>query len=120
MNTITYATAEKMVLEWQSLNDDKPFVVAFIDGTCENCADFEEFAVKEIEASSIPVYAVDVRANVIAFPPAYTPTTYWYFTKEAPPMIKKGAPPTRDLLLDLILKVLKVNRRESTIEKEFF
>jgi hypothetical protein len=120
MNTITYLDAEKMVLDWYQSNTNNPFVVAFVDSTCENCADFENFAVAEIENAGIPVHAVDVRTTQLAFPPAHTPTTYWYFIKEAPPLIKKGAPPTKDLLLELVLKVLKVNRGESTVEKEFF
>jgi hypothetical protein len=120
MNIITYAEAEEIVLNWYKSNTDSPFVVAFIDSTCENCNEFEHFAIPEIENSGISAYAVDVRSTQLAFPPSHTPTTYWYFIKEAPPLIKKGAPPTKIILLDLISKVLKINRGESTIETEFF
>lgn len=120
MKTITYQEAEQMVLDWMSSKTSTPFVVAFTDSTCENCQDFEDLAVGEIENNGIEIFSVDIKSNILAFPPTYTPTTYWYFTKDAPPLMKKGIPPSKELLLDLIHKVLRVNSGESTVYDEFF
>jgi hypothetical protein len=122
MKKLSYIQAEQTVLEWNKNDDKSPFVVAFVDSQCVNCANFEDFAVDTIENHDIQVITVDLRENKdsVAFPPMQTPTIFWYFTKDAPPLVKRGVPPSEDVLIDLIKKVLKVNRGESTIEDEFF
>jgi hypothetical protein len=118
MNYITYEEASTLSLEW---DNTKPLmVISFVDSHCESCQDFEELSVPEIEANGFKHYAIDLRSNSVPFPPSQTPTTYWYFANGMPPMVKKGAPPTKALLEESLNKMKRVYSGESTIEKEFF
>lgn len=115
---INYQTASELSLSW---NKDKPLmVISFIDGECLTCKDFDELVIPEICSHGIEHYSVDVRQNSIPFPPMSLPTSYWFFDDTRPPMVKKGVPPNKNMLLDLIVKAKKVYQGESTSEKEFF
>jgi len=116
--TIDYKTAEKLSLEW---NKSKGLIaISFIDSTCVNCKEFDELVIPEILNAGINHYSVDLKTNKVPFPPMQTPVTYWYFVEDYPPMMKKGHPPTKDMLIDFLSKIKKVFNNESTVEKEFF
>jgi hypothetical protein len=118
MKYISYKEAEKLSLEW---NNKKPIqLIVFSDSQCENCQFFNETIVLEIDKNNIEVFNVDLRTNVVPFPPSTTPTLYWYFTEDMPPLCKKGSPPSKEILQDFLNKLQKVYSGESTVEKEFF
>lgn len=120
MKKMTYKQAEEFVLNWYDSNNTDPFVVVFVDSNCPNCKHFEENLQSVIENHGVDVIYVSMSQHKIAFPPLYTPTTYWYFNKDTPPMVKKGAPPDLDVLSKFLNQILKVNRGESTVDEEFF
>jgi hypothetical protein len=118
MKSIDYKQAENLSLNW---NKTLPIqLIAFVDSQCENCKFFDEVILPEICNHGVQSYTVDLRTNEVPFPPATTPTLYWYFVEDMPPMCKKGTPPSKEILEDFLIKVKKIYYGESSVEKEFF
>ena len=118
MKQISYQEAEKLSIEW---TQEKPIqLIVFTDSQCENCHFFDEAIVPAISQHGVDLYSVDLRTNRVPFPPSTTPTLYWYFTNELPPMCKKGTPPSKEILEDFLNKIKNVYNGESSVEKEFF
>lgn len=113
-----YKTAEQLSLGWTK--SQPIMVVSFVDSQCVTCQDFDDLVIPEIESQGIKHYSVDVRTDKIPFPPMMLPTSYWFFDDSRPPMVKKGVPPSKDLLLNIINKAKKVHQGLSTSEEEFF
>lgn len=114
---ITYEKACELSLNWDS---SKPMlVISFVDSECLTCRDYDELVIPEILRNNIEHYSVDVRTNKIPFPPMSLPTSYWFFDNTRPPMVKKGVPPGKSMLIDIIEKAKKVYEGTSTSDKEF-
>lgn len=117
MNLITFDQATDLALSWSQSR--APMVIAFIDRSCNSCNEYLELAVPVIEEYGFSHYCVNLSENRVAFPPAYVPQTYWFFVDNHKPMVKRGAPPSKNLLVETLEKMLRVYRSESTIEEEF-
>jgi hypothetical protein len=118
MKFLTYKEAEQLSFNWKKESGIQ--VIAFVDSTCENCKFFDDTILPVIEEHGIKTYGVDLRKNDVAFPPSSTPTLYWYFAEDMPPLVKKGAPPTRQILEEFLDKMNRVYLGEKTVEEEFF
>lgn len=117
MNLLTFEQATNLALAW---NQSKaPMVIAFIDDSCTACSEYMELAAPVITEYGFNHYCVNLTENKVAFPPAYVPQTYWFFIENQKPMVKRGAPPNKILLVETLEKILRVYRGESTIEQEF-
>jgi len=115
---IDYQTASELSLLWDK---NKPLlVITFIDSECTTCSEYQELVIPTIMENNIEHYSVDVRNNKIPFPPMLLPTSYWFFDENRPPMVKKGIPPNKSMLIELINKAKKVYYGESTSDQEFF
>jgi hypothetical protein len=118
MKQVSYKEAEQLSFEWTQKKSIQ--LIVFTDSQCENCHFFDNVIVPEINKHGIDIYSVDLRTNQVPFPPSITPTLYWYFNEDMPPMCKKGTPPTKEILEDFLNKVKNVYNGESSVEKEFF
>jgi hypothetical protein len=120
MNKVTIIEAEQKVIDL--LKTDKFDLTCFLfyEDHCPRCNEFIEQALPWLEEQQVSVYAINTTQNFIPFPPAVTPTTYWYILKDVPPMVKKGMPPSLDMLKVEVDKMISVNKGESTIEETFF
>lgn len=117
MNLISYEKASDIALNWTKAQP--PMVIALIDDSCQACNEYLELAAPVIEEYGFLHYHVNLTNTRIAFPPAYIPQTYWYFVENQKPMIKRGAPPSKDMLIATLDKILRIYRGETTIEQEF-
>lgn len=118
MNYISYEEACNISLEW---DNTKPLtVISFVDGECESCTDLEELVLPVLKECGITHYEVDLRKNKVPFPPNSTPTLYWFFAKDFPPLIRKGVPPNKSLLVEFLNKAIEVYNGTKTVEENFF
>lgn len=112
-----YKIAENLSLSWDK---NKPLmVISFVDSECTTCRDFDDLVIPEIQQAGIQHFSVNVRDNKIPFPPMMLPTSFWFFDDSRPPLIKRGTPPQKQMLVELIEKAKKVYEGDSTSEKEF-
>jgi len=113
---ITYDEGVQLTLSW---NYEKLLCVAFLDEECDACDSFKNLMLPELKNMGVDVYLIDMNKNVVPFPPNNTPTTFWYIKKDLPPMQKKGIPPNKDIMMEQVKKMLKVNRGELNVEEAF-
>jgi hypothetical protein len=118
MLKISYNEAEQILSEFID-NDDTVHCFLFYEEECDMCLQFLLTASETIEKLGVPVYGIDVRKHFIPFPPMNTPSTYWYFKKELPPIMKRGVPPT-DVLETFITKLIKINKGEMEVDETLF
>lgn len=118
MLKISYVEAEQVLSEFIN-NDDTVHCFLFYEEECDVCLEFLMMSVEIIEKLGIPIYAIDVRKHFIPFPPMNTPSTYWYFKRDNPPIMKRGVPPP-DVLENFATKLIKINRGEMEIDETLF
>lgn len=118
MLEISYTEAEQVLSEFIN-NDDTVHCFLFFEEECDVCLQFLLSTVETIEKKGIPVYGINVRKHFMPFPPMNTPTTYWYFKKELPPIMKKGVPPM-DVLESFMTKLIKINKGEMEVDETLF
>ena len=66
MNYITYDEGVKLTLNW---NYKKLLCVAFVEDDCDACDSFFELVCPELEEMDIEVRCINLRKNIIPFPP---------------------------------------------------
>jgi hypothetical protein len=120
MLKVTILEAEQKVYEIVKKETMDLTCFLFYETYCQNCNDFTDLVVPWLESEGIEVYAINLAENFVAFPPAVTPTTYWYVLKDRPPMVKKGLPPHIDMLKEEVKRMIAVNKGEMSVEKAFF
>jgi hypothetical protein len=118
MIELSYKDAEEVSLKWNK--EMGLMLIAFVDAQCTECKFFNEEILPFIDSNNITTYTVDLRTNEVPFPPASTPTLYWYFAEGMPPLVKKGSPPSKEVLIHFIDKMYTVYNGEKTVEEEFF
>ena len=116
MNYISYDEGVDMTLNWDY---EKLLCVAFVEDNCDACDSFFTLICPELEHMNIEVKCIDLRKNIVPFPPVVTPTTFWYLKKDTPPMQKKGIPPHKSILLDQVKKMKQVFEGEMDVEEAF-
>ena len=116
MKYISYKEGVETTLNWDY---KKLLCVAFVEQDCDACNSFFDLVCPEIDQMDIEVKCIDLRKNVIPFPPVSTPTTYWYLKNDIPPMQKKGIPPNKVILLDQVKKMKHVFENKLDVEEAF-
>ena len=118
MLKISYTEAEQILSKFIN-NDDTVHCFLFYVEECDMCLQFLLTASETIKNLGVPVYGIDIRKHFMPFPPMNTPSTYWYFKKDSPPIMKRGVPPV-DILEAFITKLIKINKGEMEVDETLF
>jgi len=118
MLKISYTEAEQVISEFMN-NDHTVQCFLFYEEDCDACLEFLLVASETINKLGVPVYGIDMRKHFVPFPPMNTPSTYWYFKKENPPIMKKGVPPV-EILENFVTTLVKINKGEMHVDESLF
>jgi hypothetical protein len=120
MRKVTIIEAEQKVIDLRNQDGVNLTCFLFYEKHCPKCNEFLEQVAPWLESQGIETFGVDIGENFIPFPPAVTPTTYWFILKDYPPMIKRGLPPSLDMLQEEVRKMISVNKGVMGVEQAFF